>query len=345
MWTCGLCGQFFASSTKLAGHFSRNHKWTEEEDAVIRERFPQGGVKEVRKLLPHRTIHAIQRRARVLKVKFGNYWTEEEDTVIRERFPTEGAKGVQKLLPYRTISAIHQRAQKLKVRFNRNLWTEEEKEILRRHYRKSTKEALQKMLPNRTWAAIQQKAKQLGLSTESFSEEWRELQSLRHKGQHSSPATEFKKGLIPWNKGKKATPVHRMNLSKAKSGIERKLPLKIAELIDEDAMLNYILQNPQEFGYAKVFIARTPDYDLIGIRADGIKERVEVEKSAYQFFYHNHNCDKVIAFYRTKEKLEVPVIYLNRRKFIPFAETLYLLKREVESQNGLRIPIPTRREA
>jgi hypothetical protein len=208
-------------------------------------------------------------------------------------------------------------------------WTEEEFEILKKYYRSSTMENLQRMLPNRSKAAILQMAGKLGVASKNFSEDWRRLQSLRHKGKHSSPATEFKKGMIPWSKGKKATLNHRMNLSKAKVGFKRKTLVKISELADEDAMLNYVLRNPQEFGYTEVFITRTADYDLIGIKADGTKERVELEKSVYQFVKHNHNpqnCDKVIGFYKTKLKIGVPVVYFDRKKFIPFAENLYLLK-------------------
>lgn len=45
-----------------------------------------------------------------------------------------------------------------------------------------------------------------GHKLKHFSKELLKKQSLSHKGQHSSPKTEFKKGTTPWNKGKRTPP-------------------------------------------------------------------------------------------------------------------------------------------
>lgn len=46
-----------------------------------------------------------------------------------------------------------------------------------------------------------------GHALKTMSKELLARQSLSHKGQHSSPNTEFKKGIVPWNKGKKIDPL------------------------------------------------------------------------------------------------------------------------------------------
>ena len=44
-----------------------------------------------------------------------------------------------------------------------------------------------------------------GHKNKQMSKELKQIQSLSHKGKRNSPRTEFQKGIIPWNKGKKAT--------------------------------------------------------------------------------------------------------------------------------------------
>src|SRR3989344_5724828 len=53
----------------------------------------------------------------------------------------------------------------------------------------------------------------------SHSEESKKLMSESHKGKHLSPKTEFKKGLIPWNKGKSPS---KESIEKSKKAIKEK---------------------------------------------------------------------------------------------------------------------------
>ena len=55
-----------------------------------------------------------------------------------------------------------------------------------------------------------------------FSIELKQRQSLSHKGQHSSPNTEFQKGIIPWNKGKKTSEESKEKLRASHLGLKVK---------------------------------------------------------------------------------------------------------------------------
>lgn len=44
-------------------------KWTPEEDAILAETYPEGGMPKVRARLPHRTVAGINRRLAILGVR------------------------------------------------------------------------------------------------------------------------------------------------------------------------------------------------------------------------------------------------------------------------------------
>lgn len=108
--------------------------WTQKEDQIIAEKYPEGGCKEVAKIL-NRTKGAIRRRARILGVYYENdFWTKEEDEIIINYYKNEGKK-VSKRLIGRTGKACSSRAVALGIANKKNSdWTKEEDEILIKYY-------------------------------------------------------------------------------------------------------------------------------------------------------------------------------------------------------------------
>ena len=95
-------------------------------------------------------------------------------------------------------------------------------------------------------------------------------------------------------------------------------PIKLVKLINEDAIVNYVFAHMKEFGYEQMLLWRTTEYDMIGLRRDGKLERVEIEAHSAHFISHHHKCDRVIAYYKTKHDLGVPITYLKRNKFLNY---------------------------
>ena len=106
-------------TTKI--HEPEGWRWTEEEEALLREKYPILGRKAVT-FFPNRSYHAVLVRARLLGLPHPtfttrqNSWREAEDNLIRELYPANGAAYVHSKLPLRTANAIRTRARAIGVR-------------------------------------------------------------------------------------------------------------------------------------------------------------------------------------------------------------------------------------
>ena len=72
-----------------------------------------------------------------------------------------------------------------------------------------------------------------------FSSEFCKKMSIVKKGKHYSPTTEFKKGMIPWNKGKKVVKISNENSPHWKGGKK----LRIARMNAKRRQLGHIYLN------------------------------------------------------------------------------------------------------
>lgn len=113
--------------------------WTEQEDAIIREKYPLADPLEILELLPGRTWNGVIKHAFKLSVlrevravqsrvhieteaqtvdtsnKTGLAWTEEEDAILREMFNTADPVEVLKALSGRTWAGINHRADRIGI--------------------------------------------------------------------------------------------------------------------------------------------------------------------------------------------------------------------------------------
>jgi len=117
----------------------------------------------------------------------------------------------------------------------------------------------------------------------------------------------------------------RLNSSKVPGGVRR--------FLTETMLTNYILYHPEEFGYVKVYLADEKDFDLVCVRINGSIERVEIERSADEFLAHRHNpenVDRVICYWGTNKPIPVPVMFVDKRKFLEFAMRIMKIKEKLE---------------
>ena len=150
---------------------SERHRWTEEEDQIIRDYYPKLGTK-IKEMLPGRSVQSIIRRANYrLNVYMIKSWSEEEDNIIIKYYPIMGIKVSELLTIKRSDTCIRSRAAYLNATNNCKKWSEEEDQIIIKYYSDIGLD-IQKMLPGRTRNAIIARAIHLNIKrTKRWTEE------------------------------------------------------------------------------------------------------------------------------------------------------------------------------
>lgn len=93
--------------------------WTPDECEIVRQHYPAGGSAEVLKLLPNRTLKAVQGQARRLGLPMrAKNWPAEHDELLRQHYRARGGLVVAEMTG-RSVVAVQTRARILGVRADR----------------------------------------------------------------------------------------------------------------------------------------------------------------------------------------------------------------------------------
>lgn len=130
--------------------------WTEEEISVLKEAYPTATHDELKKLLPNRSIEAIQTKAKNLKLKKDKAtrsknislarqkensasYTQEELEIMKKIYPMHGVRGVKKALPHRTIKSIKQKAHTMGLKIKESEWKKDAEIVVKNDIYRITK--------------------------------------------------------------------------------------------------------------------------------------------------------------------------------------------------------------
>ncbi len=148
--------------------------WTEEEDAIIRDFYPDEGIKTADRL-PGRTSAAVKARARLLGIqslKTGEHvypgrtvWTQDDIDVVKECYGTCSMEELSSLIGNRhSPQSVYVKLRKEGVIKEKHRWTEEEIAFLKKSYKDFTMPEIVARFKNRHPAeAIYLMAARLGI--------------------------------------------------------------------------------------------------------------------------------------------------------------------------------------
>lgn len=155
---------------------TRPNRWTEEENQLLRSRFPTEG-KECFADLPGRTEAACYKQVEALCLisgqayyKIFGAWTEDENNILRKYYPIEGNAAFDRLAPHRTAEACKTQVQELGLhsqKERKGTWHTDEDLVLRVLYPLFGSGCFELLLARST-EACRMRVKKLGLNMYSF---------------------------------------------------------------------------------------------------------------------------------------------------------------------------------
>lgn len=161
---CIICNQQAAEErytrTKRTG--TGAIPWNPDEDEVVRSNYGVITSKQMEKLLPGRSFHAIRGRAHVLGVNAQKPWSEEDLEFLRDNYGKVSNSTLAKLLN-RTVSAVGAQAGYIGLSVSDKKWTKDEDSRLTNLYGKISRAELAKLFGT-TKPSVQHRATKLGLT-------------------------------------------------------------------------------------------------------------------------------------------------------------------------------------
>ena len=133
--------------------------YSKEEIEIIKNNYSNIPIKELKKLLPNRSIQSIQSKAsKDLGLIAFNMWTDEEILILKKYYQEEG-RAITARLPKRTWKTITTKANYLGLH-TKNYWSEEDLQILIKFYPVEKGKIIERF-KNRTIDNIYSKVKEL----------------------------------------------------------------------------------------------------------------------------------------------------------------------------------------
>lgn len=150
-------------------------KWTEEEDAVLKEHYALKSLEELQEMLiwNERTLKSIKSRVSALKLKKDRSalkykrWTEEEDNFLIENCTNLSIEEMKQHLQDRTLISVKDRLLKLRIYNKNSIWTEEDIKYLTNMYYYFAKGCIQDLADElrKMESDIHKKIEELNLTT------------------------------------------------------------------------------------------------------------------------------------------------------------------------------------
>lgn len=153
--------QGIASRYNISSNYC--NKWTDEEDELLLQNMYNMEWKDIKLLLPNRTIEAINNHAQRLGYKHDVLWSDEEVEMLKLNYETHSLEEICEMFPHRKRLAITAKANQLNLeRYDSIYWDTSDDDYIINNWELLSDYELAEQL-HRTFRSVKWRRQQLGL--------------------------------------------------------------------------------------------------------------------------------------------------------------------------------------